>query len=476
MQKEKTRITVHGKMTVALFFCVLLLCVAPPFNVSGDDAQAAAISADSQSAAIGDLVTFTISLTDTPNDVFAFLYTIGYDERVLLFYGYARGEVLQGFGMNSINGYPSLNGVVTPGYAKAGGFSISPIPAGATGTMYTITFRVIGPGSCVIDLRYLKDDMSGWDIQDGYFMCQSAGHPNMVDWNGKLVADFGDNGLWYHDGTQWNWMSNRGHVNRMTTWNDNLVVDFGADGIHYYDGTWHWMTNKGNVSFMQSWDNGTTEMLVADFGGGRRMYTYDGAWHWLSNKDTVADMHAWDGRLVVDFGRGRGVYNYDGSWHWMSNKAETAQILTWNNGATEKLVVDFGGGRGVYTYDGTWRWLSNKDDVNAMAVWDNRLVIDFGAGRGMYNYSGSWNWMTGKDDVARLATWKDGVDKLAVDFGNSRGIYYYNNGAWHWMKNASDVPEMVPWGNRLAVDLGTGVGIYNYNGSWNYMRTMSTEE
>ena len=103
-------------------------------------------------------------------------------------------------------------------------------------------------------------------------------------------------------------------------------------------------------------------------------------------------------------------------------------------------------------------------------------VIDFGAGRGMYNYSGSWNWMTGKDDVARLATWKDGVDKLAVDFGNSRGIYYYNNGAWHWMKNASDVPEMVPWGNRLAVDLGTGVGIYNYNGSWNYMRTMSTEE
>ena len=305
---------------------------------------------------------------------------------------------------------------------------------------------------------------------------QSYLSPNLVEWNGNLVADFGDNGLWYHDGTNWNWMTNDGHVGQMLPCDGKLVVDFGADtGIYNYDGAWHWMTNNHDPNMMISWNNGTTEKLVVDYGSGNRIYTYDGSWHWFSNKDGVADMTVWNNKLIVDFGSGRGVYNYDTSWHWMTNKDDVAMMLPWDNGTTEKLVVDFGGGRRMYTYDGAWSWFTNKDDVNDMAVWNNKLIVDFGSGRGVYNYDTSWHWMTNKDDVARMVAWNDGIsDNLAVDFGNGRNMYNYD-GAWSWIKNANDVPEMLAWNNRLVVDFGTGTGVNNFNGAWHKMKDWSTE-
>ena len=74
---------------------------------------------------------------------------------------------------------------------------------------------------------------------------------NLIDWNGNLVADFGDNGLWYNDGTSWNWMSNSGHVGEMEVWDGKLVVDFGTGkGMYYYDTSWHWMTNNNSPNLM----------------------------------------------------------------------------------------------------------------------------------------------------------------------------------------------------------------------------------
>ena len=137
----------------------------------------------------------------------------------------------------------------------------------------------------------------------------AAPAPDLVNWNGNLVADFGDNGLWYHDGDTWHWMTNNGHVCRMVVWNGKLVTDFGDDkGLWYYDGSWQWMTNKSNPNTMITWDNGTSEVLVVDFGAGQRVFTYDGSWHWFTNKDGVNDMLEWDNKLVVDFGTGRGLY------------------------------------------------------------------------------------------------------------------------------------------------------------------------
>ena len=322
-------------------------------------------------------------------------------------------------------------------------------------------------------------DMGAYEGAEGAVAVSSA--PNLINWNDgvsdKLAVDFGGNGMWYHDGSAWHWMTNKGNVGQMAVWNGNLVVDFGAgNGMQYYDGSWHWMTNRGGVAAMISWNDGTSERLVVDFGAGERVYTYDGSWHWFTNKDGVAGMTVWDKKLVVDFGAGRGVYNYDTAWHWMTNKDDVAGMLAWDNGAGQRLLVDFGGGRGIYTYDGAWDWFSNKDDVNDMTVWNQKLVVDFGAGRAVYNYDTAWHWMTNKDDVARMVAWNDGVsDKLAVDFGSGRGMSNYD-GSWHWMRNDDNVPEMIAWGNLLAVDFGAGAGIYNYDGAWNLMKNWSTAD
>ena len=312
------------------------------------------------------------------------------------------------------------------------------------------------------------------DVVDRSFI-EIKNSANLINWNGNLAADFGDNGLWYNDGSSWHWMTNTGHVDKMVAWDGKLVADFGAGkGIWNYDGTWHWMTNNTDPNMMIAYDNGSEEVLVVDFGAGERIYTYDGSWNWFKNKDNVADMAVWNNKLIVDFGSGRGLYNYDGSWNWMSNKDDVNFMLPWDNGTTEKLVVDFGGGLRIWTYDGTWNWFTNKDDVNDMVVWNQKLVVDFGGGRGLYTYDGTWNWLNNKDDVARMVPWDYDSD-LAVDFGAGRNMYNYD-GVWTWMKNANDVPEMVDWGNRLAVDFGAGVGVYYYNGSWNLMKDWSTAD
>ena len=307
------------------------------------------------------------------------------------------------------------------------------------------------------------------------FCAINTGHGNLIVWNGNLVADFGANGMWYHDGTSWHWMTNDGDVGEMVVWDGKLVVDFGAGkGMYYYDGSWHWMTNNSDPKLMTAWDNGTTEVLVVDFGTSRRIYTYDGSWHWFSNKDGVADMTVWNDKLIVDFGSGRGMYNYDTAWHWMTNKDDVAMMLPWDNGTTEVLVVDFGGGRRMYTYNGAWNWFTNKDDVNDMAVWNGKLVVDFGAGRTLQYYDTSWHWMSNRDNVARMVALNDGGSEiLVVDFGSGRNMYTYDGG-WHWLKNANNLPETVAWNNRLAVDFGPATGLYDYDTAWHYLKSWST--
>ena len=319
------------------------------------------------------------------------------------------------------------------------------------------------------------------EVEDYTIFISKNNDTNMIDWNGNLVADFGDNGLWYNDGSSWAWMTNTGDVGRMVVWDGKLVVDFGwTSGLYYYDGAWQWLSNNGNVNAMAAWNNGTSEVLAVDFGQGRGIYTYDGAWQWLSNKDNVNAMTAWNNGtnevLAVDFGQGRGIYTYDGAWQWLSNKDNVSAMTAWNTVTNEWLTVDFGKGRGLYAYDGSWQWLSNKDDVNAITAWNGKLIVDFGNGRGVYNYDTAWHWMTNKDAVARMVTWNDGTnDILAFDFGSGRNMYNYN-GSWAWMKNANDVPEMCAWDNGLAVDFGPGVGVYNYDGSWHQLKNRSTAE
>ena len=328
-----------------------------------------------------------------------------------------------------------------------------------------------------VDLGTLgKDNIFGYGRADAWnafkFFCKFR---NMIVWNGNLVADFGERGMWYYDGSTWIWMTNDGNVGQMLVWDGKLVVDFGVGkGLQYYDGSWHWMSNKSNPNLMISWNNGTSEVLVVDFGAGKRIYTYNGTWNWFNNKDEVAGMEIWNNKLIVDFGAGRGLYNYDGVWNWMSNKDEVALMLPWDNGTTKVLAVDFGGGRYVYTYNGAWTFLSADDDVNAMAVWNNKLVVDFGGGRGFKYYDTIWHMLSILDDTASIASWNGGSD-LAVDYGGGRNMYNFD-GSWHFIRDANDVPEMLAWGDRLVVDFGSGTGVYNYQTDWTFMKGWSTAD
>ena len=115
-------------------------------------------------------------------------------------------------------------------------------------------------------------------------VASNTSNANLVDLNGQLVADFGDHGLWYHDGSAWHWMGNRDDAAHMVTWND-----------------------------------GTNDILALDFGSDRNMYDYDGSWHWIRNANDVPEITAWDNALAMDFGVGVGVYNYNGTWNLMKS-------------------------------------------------------------------------------------------------------------------------------------------------------------
>ncbi|MDY6906590.1 MAG: choice-of-anchor Q domain-containing protein, partial [Thermodesulfobacteriota bacterium] len=43
-------------------------------------------------------------------------------------------------------------------------------------------------------------------------------YDNLIEWNGNLVADFEGRGMWYHDGSSWNWMTNQSNVQQMLVW------------------------------------------------------------------------------------------------------------------------------------------------------------------------------------------------------------------------------------------------------------------
>ena len=315
----------------------------------------------------------------------------------------------------------------------------------------------------------------------------------MIDWDGKLVADFGDSRGLYTYGTtdtSWQLLDSRGDVNHMLVWNGNLVVDFGSGrGMWYNNGsTWTWMTNKVSAD-MIAWDDSVNEKLVVDFGPGGGIYTYPSVtngWDWLTNWDGVNDMIVWDHWLVIDFGLDRGIYYHTGSnWGWLTNWDSINRWMTWYDGIDEKIVIDFGSNRGIYsnTRNGVkpWTWMTNWDSINKWAAWNDgsneNLGIDFGSGRGIYYLNNSgWTWMTNNDSVNDMVSWNDGItEKLVIDFGTDRSIYSYTTG-WEWLTNLNSI-ELLEWENNLAADFGSGNGIwYHDTTEWKPTNDWSTAD
>lgn len=321
--------------------------------------------------------------------------------------------------------------------------------------------------------------------------CQNRIWPealNLIEWDGKLVADFGTahGGLYtYTEGdADWQFLDPRGDVNQMLVWDGNLVVDFGSGrGMYYYNGTvWTWMINL-EAKLLIAWDNGTVEKLVVDFGPGNGIYTYPSAtngWEWMTWWDGVMDMIVWNNNLVIDFGCERGVYYRTpaNTWEWMTNWDGVADMMIWE----DNLVIDFGSrNQAIYyrTPGHTWEWITNWNYVTDIVAWDGNLVVDFGSrNSGIYHYNTTdkWVWASNNDNCKAMVEWDFGTSKnLAIDLGSGNALYRYD-GAWNWLSNWESI-EMIEWGDYLAVDFGTGIGIwYHDTNEWIPTTDWSTED
>ncbi len=330
------------------------------------------------------------------------------------------------------------------------------------GTSDTATYPDLPTNDIDGDERPVRD---GYDMGADEYTINS---PGLIDWNGDLLADFGEgDGLKFYNGSVWNDLTSWGSVNYLSARSTDLIVNFGNDrGIYTYDSVdWTKISGWEDTVHMTVWNDD----LVVDFGQGRGIYTYDTAWTKFCGWDTTDRIVAWGTDLVIEFGGGRGTYIYNGSsFTKLCGWENTHHLLTWN----DDLVVDFGQGRGIYTNNGSaWTKLCGWDTANKINAWNDKLVIDFGGGRGIFTYDGTWNSISGWDTVHAMTAWDT---RLVVDYGGGRGLYTFD-GTWNNISGWDDVEEMIVVGSDLVVDYGTGRGVYSYDGAdWTKLNDLST--
>ena len=274
----------------------------------------------------------------------------------------------------------------------------------------------------------------------------------------EFAADFGANGLWHYDGSDWSQLTTL-NPEAMETWEGDLAVGFSTSGLWSYDGaTWDFLTIN-NPEEMVGWSQG----LAADFGG-LGLWNYDGSnWSPLTTSNPKA-MESWPGSLAVDFGVSGGLWAYDGSTWTFLTTHDAENMVAWNHG----LAGDFGTS-GLWNYDGSnWTLLTTNDAV-MMQSWNRGLAVDFSTG--LWSYDGaSWAFLTTSHPEG-MGAWNNG---LAADFGGS-GLWSYDGSSWGLL--TSQNPEtMEGWASGLAVDLG-GAGLWTYDGSdWSQLTTSDADD
>ena len=278
----------------------------------------------------------------------------------------------------------------------------------------------------------------------------------------EVAFDFGTNGLWHYNGTNWTSLTGWNPDGKMEEWAGGLAVDFGTYGLWNYDGSsWTWLAGW-DPDDIEKYDTG----LAVDFGT-NGLWHYDGTdWTSLAVWNPDGNMEEWAGGLAVDFGT-NGLWNYNG-FLWTS-------LAGWDTYHIEKyctgLAVDFGT-YGLWRYDGSgWTNLSSWDP-EGMRIWESGLAVDFGL-NGLWNYDGSlWT---------NLASWDPDVIEaygigIAVDF-NTYGLWYYDSSSWTSLAGWNPDGNIVEWTNGLAVDFGASYGLWNYDGSsWTNLAGWDPEE
>ncbi len=133
----------------------LVLCLA-------GFATAADISVDSPSGAVGSLVTYTISVSNAPNEVKSFGLDISYNASALMYNSISfASSLVASFSYKDAN-------TPSDGIVRIGGFtSQNTITQGTSGTLAQVSFTVLSTQDASVFLTNLKDDISTWSTTGG---------------------------------------------------------------------------------------------------------------------------------------------------------------------------------------------------------------------------------------------------------------------------------------------------------------------
>ncbi len=121
-------------------------------------------------------VTITVRIQNAPNEVDRFGFEVPYDPSILNYTGLTRGPLVENFDFFVVSN-------PAPGVISVGGFEVGEdkIPPGASGDLVYLYFKIIQreAGSKIpIDIRDLKDDLTGWSASNGCFQCGYDGDIN----------------------------------------------------------------------------------------------------------------------------------------------------------------------------------------------------------------------------------------------------------------------------------------------------------
>ncbi len=144
---------------------VVAMLTATVFLMIAGSAWAAVLEVQNQTGSVGGEATFAVKINTAPNDVNSFGFEILYDPNILEY----KGQDKNSFLAQSLDYFSA--GSTRPGLLTVGGFGTGnhKIEQSATGTMFTLTFKIIKYGSCKIILNNLKDGVKGWSTQGGLF-------------------------------------------------------------------------------------------------------------------------------------------------------------------------------------------------------------------------------------------------------------------------------------------------------------------
>jgi hypothetical protein len=111
----------------------------------------------------GEEVTFTVSVNSTPADASTLGLEVSYDESILEYKNFSRGDLTQGFMLLDVSKLVSKPNTLR--FAGLGGSSV--IVKGSSGSIVNLIFTVKNCGPVTVDMANLDADIEGWSVKPG---------------------------------------------------------------------------------------------------------------------------------------------------------------------------------------------------------------------------------------------------------------------------------------------------------------------